>query len=160
VNIVHKHTTAINIILGAIVIGLGALLLLIPRVSDTPKLQSIYFPSGHSISIEVVDNVLSRAQGLSGRESINENYGMLFIHDEPNIPTFWMKGMNFPIDIIWIRNGVVVGIEKEVPIDPGISADLYSPEQEIDMVLEVKAGFSDMFDVKIGDILDIRAVSQ
>ena len=51
-------------------------------------------------------------QGLSGRDKLAEGKGMLFVYDGYYIPSFWMKDMKFPIDIIWI-----VYFERSVEID-------------------------------------------
>ena len=52
------------------------------------------------------------AAGLSGYAGLPEDAGMLFVFPEPIQPTFWMKGMLFAIDIIWIRDGTVVQIHE------------------------------------------------
>ena len=54
------------------------------------------------IKVEIVDTVESRALGLSGREELKDGNGMLFVFDDVGKYNFWMKNMNFPIDIIWL----------------------------------------------------------
>lgn len=152
---VHKHTTLINLVLGGIVVLLVALLLFLPSPTNGPSLGELTFPSGKQISIEVADNALSRAKGLSGRAQIDDSYGMLFLFPELNTPSFWMKGMNFPLDMIWIRGETIVEITKEVPLESGIHFSTYSPSEPVDKVLEVRAGFTEEYGVKIGDTLEI-----
>ena len=94
-------------------------------------------------------------KGLSGRSSLGEDEGMLFAYSKPEVPTFWMKGMQFPIDIIWIKDGKVVGFEEKVQ-DPGDyylenSLPRYRPDSEVDRVLEVKSGWIKEHGVKKGD---------
>lgn len=153
---VHSHTKAINLTLGGIVLLFIGLLLFLPTRLHGPVTGNLTFPSGKAISIEVADDAVSRALGLSGRDSIGDDFGMLFTFSSPNIPRFWMKGMNFPLDIIWIREGVVIGIQSDVPVEEGIPTTFYYPEEDIDMVLEVRAGFSKEFGVSVGDVLDIQ----
>ncbi len=103
------------------------------------------------ISIEIVDNELAREKGLSGRASLAENSGMLFKFPKPIIGRFWMKDMRFSIDIIWIHNGKVVGIEKNAPIPADATIATFSSPELIDQVLEVNGGFCDKNNLKIGD---------
>jgi uncharacterized membrane protein (UPF0127 family) len=104
------------------------------------------------IPVEVVRDEASRQKGLSGRPSLDAKSGMLFIFDKPAIYTFWMPGMNFPIDIIWINNGKVIDISANVPnnFDPN-NPYFYAPSQPAQYVLEVNAGFSEKKNINIGD---------
>ncbi len=95
--------------------------------------------------VEIADNAWSRAQGLSDRKSLPENRGMAFLFDQPEIHSFWMKGMNFPLDIVWIkstgkRNGVVVGVSENLPPLKISRPEYYKPPQPADVVLELNAG--------------------
>lgn len=59
----------------------------------------------NNFSIEVVDTPDTRTQGLSGRMSFYKNQAMIFdFSDRSNGRCFWMKDMNFNIDIIWLDN--------------------------------------------------------
>ena len=63
--------------------------------------------------VEVADTLNEREKGLSGKQSLEINKGMLFIFEKETLSGFWMKDMNFPIDIIWIdKNMRIIGIEK------------------------------------------------
>ena len=104
-----------------------------------------------------VDIALSEeewARGLSGRPSLGEDEGMIFLSREKRFPAFWMKDMIFPIDIIWISDGKIVGIERNVSPRPGVperDLDLYIPPESVDAVLEINAGKAAEWGVKIGD---------
>src|SRR3989338_3180334 len=56
---------------------------------------------GQNIKVDLALTMLEQAQGLSGREVLGENEGMLFVFDTPGKYSFWMKDMKFAIDIIW-----------------------------------------------------------
>lgn len=107
------------------------------------------------IEVEIADTEEERANGLSGRDSMDENKGMLFVFPKGSNATFWIKDMKFDIDIIWIRNSKVVKIDKNVkaptPGTPDNKLTLYPSGQAIDYVLEVNAGFADKKGVKVGD---------
>lgn len=113
-----------------------------------------------SIDIEVSDTIATRQLGLSYRESLDQNSGMLFVFDSYNIEYFWMKDMKFPLDIIWIKDDTIVDISKNVPT-PKVEVPLnqlptYSPKEKVNYVLEVNAGFADKNKIKIGDRVQIN----
>ena len=69
-----------------------------------------------------------------------------------------MKDMLIPIDIIWIADGAVVGIERNVPppVDSNQSdLPLYAPPQPIDAVLELPAGAAKQFNISIGSRVEL-----
>ncbi len=111
---------------------------------------------GLKIPVEVVREGREIERGLGYRESLNKDSGMLFDFPYDNVqPSFWMKGMRFPIDIIWINDNIVVGVESSAPNMPqGIKdSDLqtYPAPTGIDYVLEVNAGFSEKRGIDVGD---------
>ncbi|NTW15533.1 MAG: DUF192 domain-containing protein [Candidatus Moranbacteria bacterium] len=107
---------------------------------------------GREFSAEVADTPSSRELGLGNRDSLCDSCAMLFRFDMPGEYGFWMKGMRFPLDIAWIRDGRIVHIEREV-----------SPEKERVMhpgttateVLETNAGA--LSESKEGDAIEISA---
>src|SRR3989344_6034737 len=102
---------------------------------------------GTTINIELADTADERKRGLSGRQSLAADTGLLFVYDKPGLYAYWMKGVNFPLDFIWIKNGRVVDLLKNIPVaEPNTSDESlprYLPNQEIDTVLETNAGFID-----------------
>jgi uncharacterized membrane protein (UPF0127 family) len=87
---------------------------------------------------------------------------MLFVFENKDvIPGFWMKDMKFSIDIIWINDGKIAQITKELPTpEPGTpdrNLPIYTPEGGIDYVLEVPAGFSDKNDILVGSVVDLSS---
>lgn len=154
--------------LAAFIVFVGVLtnknqtLIPIPKKSPTPSLKSIKVGQTE-VAIEVADSEEERSQGLSGRKSLDGKEGMLFVFPGGNAyPSFWMKDMLFPLDIIWIDNSKVVKIEKNIPApDKGAgdaSLTLYHPDKPIDYVLEVNAGFSDTNDIVVGDNVDLTGL--
>ncbi len=123
-------------------------------------LQTVHI-AGTNISVEIVNTEADKENGLSGRENLSENNGMLFNYkDNPQFLTFWMKDMKIPIDIIWIKNNKVVQIDENIPIPlPGTSdfnLKHYPSKFVVDYVLEVNAGFSKKHNFKVGDNVEIK----
>ena len=98
--------------------------------------------------VEVADTLNEREKGLSGKQSLEINKGMLFIFEKETLSGFWMKDMNFPIDIIWIdKNMRIIGIEKSpVPCEEGKECPVFYPKREAMYVLEINSGLSKMYD--------------
>lgn len=106
--------------------------------------------AGQSVKVELALNSVAQEQGLSGRQDLNENEGMLFVFDQSNQYSFWMKDMNFPIDIIWINENLkVVYIKKDAR--PESYPESYGPDTNAKYVLEVASGFSEKNNLKVGD---------
>lgn len=113
--------------------------------------------NGKKITVEVVSTDLSRNKGLSGRATLPKDSGMLFLFEKPDYYIFWMKDMQIPIDIIYIKNLKIVELVKSMPSPlPGESPAVYKPVNTADMVLEVNAGLSEEYGWKVGDSLIIK----
>ena len=85
---------------------------LFTRNNKDKNIKSIQIGSTVLNNIEIADTGKKREQGLSGKNNIGGDYGMLFIFEKPGFYAFWMKDMNFAIDIIWLdENYTVVGIK-------------------------------------------------
>lgn len=92
-----------------------------------------------TFNLEIADEPREREKGLSGRPSLAESTGLLFVFDQPGRYGFWMKEMNFPIDIVWLdKNKKVLGLTKNLQPDsyPQI---FYSPTNT-SYVLEINTG--------------------
>jgi uncharacterized protein len=112
--------------------------------------------SGATVQAEVAADAKARERGLSGRRGLAEDRGMLFVYPDHGARTYWMKGMRFPIDIIWIDRGQVQGVERSVPVPRG-SLPLYASDGPADHVLEVPAGWARRHGTKRGDRVSIAS---
>lgn len=119
--------------------------------------ESVLRINGKEIEVEIVNTPLAQARGLSGRDAIGENKGMLFVFNEPAVQKFWMKGMKFPIDIIWIKDNMIVGFEENVQPEPGISdgdLKIYSSAEPVEKVLELQAGGVRRLGIEVGTLVE------
>ncbi len=112
-----------------------------------------------TISVEIARTPQERAQGLSHRTSLDENRGMLFLFEKPDLYAFWMPNMKFPIDIIWIdTNNTIVDIHENVPpLQNELYPTYYKPQHPAISVLEVNAGFGKRHNIKTGDKIIFNA---
>lgn len=108
--------------------------------------------NGVKLIVEVANTDAERAQGLSGRESLPPDTGMLFLFDKTDRYNFWMNGMKFALDYIWLNQEQVVEITPRVPA-PALSDPFpvsLRPTRDIDAVIEVPAGWAEANNVTVG----------
>jgi uncharacterized membrane protein (UPF0127 family) len=93
-----------------------------------------------------------KSLGLGVRSNMTEAEAMLFPFESEAVHGFWMNGMKFPIDIIWLDAGKkVVHIEPGLqPCQTSLNCPTYSPEKSAQYVLETVAGFSQRHNVTVG----------
>jgi len=118
---------------------------------------------GTKILVELAKTETERRDGLSKKNGLENNEGMLFLFPQKNIqPPFWMKDMKFAIDIIWIDNGEIVQIDKDIQPPESKTPDeeliLHTVNQPIDYVLEVNAGFAEKNNIKKNDLVDLSSI--
>lgn len=109
-----------------------------------------------SFAIELAQTSEQLARGLSGRGSLAQGTGMLFVHDTEERYTFWMKDMRFPLDMLWIAaDCTLADISAQVPPPEPDQSDrslpLFSPDTQVLHVLEINAGVASSSGISIGD---------
>ena len=108
-----------------------------------------------TIRIELAKTTEEKARGLSGREGIGEEDGLLFVYDTDDFYYFWMKDMKFPIDIIWLdKDWRVVYIADNVL--PETYPNTFVSKEPARYVLEVASGFSARHGVSVGVTAEFR----
>lgn len=95
---------------------------------------------GKTICLELAETQQEKRQGLMYRESLCDNCGMLFINEQEEIATFWMRNTLIPLDMVFIdKNNVVVDIQRAAPC-MGMPCPTYVGRAKAKYVLEVKQG--------------------
>ena len=120
--------------------------------SKNVEVNQIHFVkiAGKILKVDLALTSEEQERGLSGRNELKEDEGMLFVFDYINKHPFWMKDMNFAIDIIWIgENLQVVYIKKNA--QPESYPETFIPPQDAEYVLEVLASFSEKNNLRVGD---------
>ncbi len=98
----------------------------------------------------IADTPALREKGLSGRAGLAPDEGILFVFPADGQYGFWMKDMRFPIDILWLSGrGEILDMRKSV--SPSTYPAVFTPAASARYVLELPAGFSEAYTVKIGD---------
>jgi uncharacterized protein len=109
----------------------------------------IVFPNA-SFFIETVEEEGQRIKGLSGKESMKENRGMLFKFEQEEYWSIWMKDMLFSLDIIWLDQNLVV-VDLKENVSPETYPSSFSPQKPAKYVLEINAGLCEKYQIKIND---------
>ncbi len=130
---------------------------------ENPPLGAESFAvDGAKFNVEVASSALEQTRGLSFRPSLGASDGMLFIFGTGTVQTFWMKDMNFPLDMIWISGNAVVGFAQNAPAPTSGTQlwqlPIFASPQNTDKVLEVNAGTVAKYHIKVGDTVTIGAV--
>lgn len=115
--------------------------------------ETLTAPEG-VIQIETADSPSERQLGLSGQKSIDENSGLLFIFDNNSVDNcFWMKEMNFPIDMVWMNeNKEVITVTENVT--PNSYPETFCPTQPAKYGLEIATGQASVLGIQPGVVLN------
>jgi len=105
--------------------------------------------NGQKIAVEIAKNSEEFDKGLAGRPCITANQGMFFAFNRSGQYPFWMKGMKFPIDIIWITSAHRVAA-IEINESPNTYPDKFVNKIPAQYVLELKADRSTELHMSIG----------
>jgi len=113
--------------------------------------------NGNLYNVEIARTESEHKKGLSKRDKLDSDKGMLFVFNKPGIYTFWMKDTLIPLDIIWLAPSGVEGINKVVELTTlqlqnNDDIPSYTPKNEADFVLELNANSG----VKVGDEVKIN----
>lgn len=113
-----------------------------------------------SLQASIADTDVERAKGLSDTPFIPIGIAKVFIFDEANTWSFWMKDMNYPIDIFWLdEQGHVVHVVENAAPDtyPEFS---FVPPVPAKYVIETKAGFAAENNIGVGTIANIAPLER
>ena len=115
--------------------------------------HSLSTPAGNvlaAFTVEVVSSIASREKGLSGRDRLPLDSGMLFVLDDEYAPSIWMKGMRFPIDIIFFdKDRKVIEVMKN--LQPCTDCRIYEGPPNSAYVLEINAGQTEKNGISAGN---------
>lgn len=100
------------------------------------------------ITVETADTQATQEKGLMGRESLDEDRGMLFVYDRDSRKSFWMKNTKIPLSIAYIAaDGTIREIYDMEPLSTRTVDSRYS----VRYALEVNLGAFQRHGIKTGD---------
>ncbi|NJN07313.1 MAG: DUF192 domain-containing protein [Richelia sp. SL_2_1] len=108
-------------------------------------------PNGTKIQLEVAQTPQQQAMGLMYRPTLPDNRGMLFDFVSPQPVSFWMKNVPVPLDMVFLRKGVIQYIASSVPPCTQEPCPTYDPKTLIDQVIELRSQRAAELNLKQGD---------
>jgi len=133
------------------------LLCLLPVLAEAGGRGEVRIGNRVAVPVEVARTEAEKTRGLSGRDRLAPDRGMLFVYEAPVRPLIWMRGMRFPLDILWIRDGRVVDLVRGAKAPtPGEAPQEFAPREDAQYVLEVPAGFVERQGIAVGDRVEMR----
>ncbi len=142
------------LLMGAIVVALLTRLVAQPQEQQQPAprtpIVSITNTAGQTVDIpvEIADTPAKRETGLMGRTALAADAGMLFVFDQDQPLSFWMKDTLIPLSIAFINSkGIIVDIQDMQPLDE-------TPHHSVapaKYALEVNQGFFRAQGIQVGD---------
>ena len=134
-----------------------------PSVSPAPTSQGQTLPisakaivAGIEIKLEVAATPQQQAMGLMYRTSLADDRGMLFPFSPPQPVSFWMKNTLIPLDMIFLRQGVVKAIAVAAPPCTSDPCPTYGVNTPIDQVMELRAGRAAELGLKVGSRVSVQ----
>lgn len=115
---------------------------------------------GEIIELEVAQTPEQQAMGLMYRSSLQKNRGMLFTFPQPRIAQFWMKNVSIPLDMIFLKDGIVKAVFLNVPPCTADPCDVYGPDTMVNQVIELAGGRAKELGVKAGDKIKIESTAK
>ena len=139
------------------------------QVSNSVVSSTKYFPNdiipknatinGHIFDLEIVDNIRTRTKGLSDRNVISDNTGMLFVFPSEGLHKFWMKNVHFPLDLLYVSaDHRIIDIQTMHPERNVTDARLaiYTPPIDVPLALEVPGGTTSRLNIKVGMLIQFE----
>ncbi len=135
-----------------------------PPVSSIPSkgqklpISATALVAGKKIGLEVAKTPEQQEIGLMYRTSLADDQGMIFAFNPPQVVAFWMKNTLIPLDMVFLRKGVVQAIAANVPPCKSDPCPAYPSSKVIDQVIELRAGLTTELGLKVGDRVTIQAI--
>jgi len=150
------HATRNALILLGVIVAAGIGLRVHQALIQREPVTRLFVVNSGTITAEIADTPEKKELGLGERDELAPRHGMYFPFPAARKWVFWMKGMRFPIDVIWIREGVVVDVTYDARPPEGGPIQQFSPSEDADAVLEINAGEARELNVKKGDLIKVR----
>jgi uncharacterized protein len=146
----------LRLIIGLFVVILVFIVLLSIVITNLNKKTPQVTVNDKTFKVLVAKTDQEKQIGLSNKKNLPQNEGMLFLFANPGFYSFWMKEMEFPIDIIYIKGDKVTTIIKNAqPPSDNENLTTFQPKKESDKVLEVNAGDADKYKITEGSTIKI-----
>ena len=159
----------IVLISGSVLFVILALFVVAQKQAEVPSISNKEAQVAHTLSIgestifvELATTETERVLGLGGRETLAQNAGMLFVFPHMALPGIWMKGMKFPLDIVWLieeqkgneRSETRLRVvDMKENIAPKTFPKVFFPKAKASYVLEMNGGSASRNGINVASVL-------
>lgn len=105
--------------------------------------------------LEVARTPTERDTGLMGRTDLPADRGMLFANSRPIGMSMWMANMLIPLDIVFVRDGIVTKVVSDAPPCTTKQCPIWSSDGPVDAVIELRSGRATELGITTGRPVDI-----
>ncbi|HEY7197975.1 MAG TPA: DUF192 domain-containing protein [Gaiellaceae bacterium] len=121
------------------------------ETGDAPTVSLVSGDRTTTVAVEVADDAGERSRGLSNRDSLEADAGMLFLFPGASTATFWMKDTRIPLSIAFFdRGGRILAVRDMTPCPAEPCRTYRSPSPYVG-ALEVNRGAFGRWHVAPGD---------
>jgi len=124
-----------------------------PATALAPEMTTARI-NGRKLALEIASTPSRQYRGLSNRDSLCADCGMLFNFTDSGQKSFVMRDMRFPLDIIFIDNGVIKNIAADLPPEGDRPSQIYQSAGAADQVLELNGGYCARYNIRAGDRIE------
>lgn len=96
-------------------------------------------------------------KGLSGTDSLPADQAMVFVFPSDGKWPMWMKGMNYPIDIVWLNSDKQVMYSVKNAQPSSYPNTEFVPDRPSRYVIELPSGTVDRTHIEKGDAVGLPA---
>lgn len=136
-----------------IVFGLSIAAIVAAFAFNTPPTAQLD-TAVRTYKLDIASTDAEREVGLGGRSDMPVNRGMIFVFDKPAVQCFWMKDMQFPLDIIWL-DGLKRVVHIEADVSPQTYPEKFCPPEKARYVIELNAGQAAKSHITLGQTLKV-----
>ncbi|MBI5306282.1 DUF192 domain-containing protein [Candidatus Wolfebacteria bacterium] len=122
-----------------VVLGIfaGIVFLLIGKTQITDHSEKIILNiDGRDYTLLTARTILERTRGLSGIKELKGADGMIFYFDWPKKISFWNKNTHLDLELVWMRDGKIIG-RNFLPSEDKAGLFVKNSPQEVDWVVEI-----------------------
>ncbi|MFT4892636.1 MAG: uncharacterized membrane protein (UPF0127 family) [Candidatus Nanohaloarchaea archaeon] len=150
--------------LALLLITFAAILFYTVSQSNTGQERAVFLDETGEVKAEITFETASTPEekrtGLMNRTSLEESHGMIFVYEDEELRTFWMKNTLIPLDIIFLdSNKQIINIKKAYPEPntPDSELERYRSDAPAQYVIEVNQNFTDRHGIEPGDQVEFSA---
>ena len=108
----------------------------------------------YTLTVELATTRAARSCGLSRRDELAPDHGMLFIFPDRRPRTFWMKDTKIPLSIAFLgESGQIQSLQTMTPLR---TDKRYRSLQPARYALEVNQGWFERHGIEVGDMVEIK----